>query len=402
MTANERFERELPELLADLYQVSAPDYRDSLVHQIAATRQRPGWAFPERWIPMRALELGRATRPLPWRTIGLVALLLLALAAAVIFAGSSKRLLPPPFGPAGNGQLVTAEAGDIYLISPDTGAKTLVIGGPGVDTEPRFSRDGTRIAYFRASDDGRSLWVADDRGAGARELSTVGLADISQIEWSPDGTSILLTTTVDGVTSPAIVPTDGSAARVLDPDMPIEAPIWLPNGDVLFRGIPPTGFGLFSMGQDGSGLRTVVPATGINEWDALFFGPSPDGTQIAYQWRDGSGWMFIYLVPVAGGERHAITSVESVFASWSPDGKSIAFFSDDGPYVVRADGTGQRRLTDSPPPSWTRWTPDGSRLLYMEDGATDQVLLDPMGGAAIKAPWTGMELPDWQRLAPPR
>jgi hypothetical protein len=151
MTAEQRFDRELPEILADLYPVSAPDYRNDLVQQIAATRQRPAWALPERWIPMTAIALGRSVRPVPWRTIGLVALLLLSIVAAAIIAGSQRRL-PPPFGPAANGNLVVAEDGDIFLIDSATGAKTLASGGPETDIEPVFSRDGTRIAFFREAD----------------------------------------------------------------------------------------------------------------------------------------------------------------------------------------------------------------------------------------------------------
>jgi len=90
MTAEQRFELELPDILADLYPLSAPEYRDELVQQIAATRQRPAWALPERWIPMTALALGRSVRPLPWRTIGVVALLVLAIVAIAIVAGSQR------------------------------------------------------------------------------------------------------------------------------------------------------------------------------------------------------------------------------------------------------------------------------------------------------------------------
>ena len=48
MTTAQRFEHELPELLADLYVGGMPDYRDDLLRRTGATRQRPAWSFPLR------------------------------------------------------------------------------------------------------------------------------------------------------------------------------------------------------------------------------------------------------------------------------------------------------------------------------------------------------------------
>jgi len=402
MTAEQRFERELPDLLADLYPVSAPDYRDDLVRQIAATRQRPAWAPPERWIPVNVLVRIRPVRALPWRTIGVVALLLIALAAVAIIAGSRPRQLPAPFGPADNGQLVVSEGGDVFLIDSGTGKKTLAIGGATWDVEPIFSRDGTRIAFFRETNGVRGLWLADGRGVILRELSTAGLVAVSQIEWSPDGASILVTSLVGAKAAPAIVPTDGSAAHIVALDMPAESPIWLPNGEILFRGVQSTGFGLFAIRPDGTVPRTVVPAKGTQEFDALFYAPSPDGSAIAYQWRETSAAkQRIYVVPTAGGTPRGITSVESVGPIWSPDGTWIAFWSVDGTYVVRADGTApERRLM--PMTGAKRWTPDGGRLLFFGEGASDQLLLNPIDGSRQTAPWSAVRdsFPDWQRLGP--
>ena len=95
MTSRSRFEQELPDLLADLLIEPIPYYRDSLVQQTAHMRQRPAWTLPERWIPMSVITLGRMTgRTVPWRTVGLLALLaaLLALAALVPIAWSRGKV----------------------------------------------------------------------------------------------------------------------------------------------------------------------------------------------------------------------------------------------------------------------------------------------------------------------
>ena len=403
MTSDRRFEHDLPDLLGDLYLGPTPDYRDDILRLVARTPQRPAWAFPERWLPMSAVTLARqALQPLPWRSIGLLAMIsLLLVAVLALYAGSQERRLPAPFGPAANGSLVVDEGGDIFLIDPDTGTKAIVFGGLESDTAPIFSRDGTQMAFIRESDGVRSLWIADDRGGGARALSTDGLVDFSQIEWAPDGKSILLSTGADSNGAPAIVPTDGRAAYLIETGMSSENPLWLPgSGEILFRGQKPSGFGVFAIRPDGTGIRAIVPATGAPEWDALFFAPSPDGSQIAYQWRDGDGFQKIYVIPATGGTPRAITSVESVGAYWSPDGTWIAFLGEDGTYVVRADGTApERRLatTARAGAGSLRWAPDGSRLVVAT--GQQQLWFDPVGGAGEVAPWTTVELPDWQRLA---
>ena len=100
MTVDQRFERTLPDVLADLYLGPTPDYRDDLLSQTARTSQRPAWTFPERWIPMADLASRPAYIPrVSWRTIA-VALVILALliAGTVVFVGSRQPRLPLPSG----------------------------------------------------------------------------------------------------------------------------------------------------------------------------------------------------------------------------------------------------------------------------------------------------------------
>lgn len=182
--------------------------------------------------------------------------------------------------------------------------------------------------------------------------------------------------------------------------MMAESPIWLTSGqEILFRGTSPTGFGLFAIRPDGTDIRPIVPATGTSEWDALFFGVSPDGSQIAYQWRPtATAAMLLYVVPTSGGTPRPITSIESVGVSWSPDSTWISFWGNTSQYIVRADGTAPERQV-VPERGDIRWAPDGSRLLYVSENATNPVLLDPLDGTQETAPWSSTAFPDWQRLA---
>jgi len=55
MTAFDRLPVELPDLLTDLAAPRIPDYVDEVPAVTAATRQRPRWTFPERWLPMAVI-----------------------------------------------------------------------------------------------------------------------------------------------------------------------------------------------------------------------------------------------------------------------------------------------------------------------------------------------------------
>lgn len=404
MTSDQRFERDLPDLLIDAYVRQTPDYRDDIVQLVARTPQRPAWMFPERWIPMTMITLvQRAKPPLPWRTIGLLAMIALLLAAGVaLLAGSQPRPLPAPFGPAGNGALVVDEGGDIFLIDPGTGAKTLAIGGAGVDSQARFSRDGTSLAFYRDKGGEGTLWIADNLGRSPRELSTAGLSAPTDIIWAPDGRSILVNGVHGSESVMAVVPTDGRAPRIIDVGMSAESPTWLPpsGAEIAFRAVGPDGFGLSAVRSDGSGVvRSIVPATGQGNFDVLFIAPSPDGREIAYQWRDDDGTQKIYVVATSGGTPQPITTIESVLPMWSPDGAWIAFFSGNGlTYVVPADGSAGQVLVSPREQSGFGWTPDGKRLAIVDEVGKAQ-LIDPLGGPPVEARWSSAEMPDWQRLA---
>ena len=117
MTAFDRSARltaELPNILADIAAARLPDYTDDVLAITAATRQRPRWTFPERWLPMTVVAHQPVLAPrLPWRAIG-VFLIVVALLAAALFAVGSRHHVPAPFGPARNGAIVFGN-GDIYV-----------------------------------------------------------------------------------------------------------------------------------------------------------------------------------------------------------------------------------------------------------------------------------------------
>jgi hypothetical protein len=108
MTTEQRLERDLPSYLGDIAMGPYPEYIDDVLSITANRRQRPGWTFPERWLPMDIATTKVPATRMPWRQLGVLALLLILVAGALaVYVGSQQQTdpLPPAFGPAANGNI---------------------------------------------------------------------------------------------------------------------------------------------------------------------------------------------------------------------------------------------------------------------------------------------------------
>jgi len=121
------------------------------------------------------------------------------------------------------------------------------------------------------------------------------------------------------------------------------------------------------------------------EWKNAFSPKiSPDGKRVVYEvqkanWEDNAFDRNLWIVDVATGESHALTSAKksSINAAWSPDGKWITFLSDrpgqikDTPegkkqlYVISADGGEAQQITKTENDvNAFDWAPDSRRIAF--------------------------------------
>jgi Tol biopolymer transport system component len=136
--------------------------------------------------------------------------------------------------------------------------------------------------------------------------------------------------------------------------------------------------------RDGTAFKVVTDGSanfGFPSW-------SPGGDQIVYR-ASGKENRGLFIITLATGEVRALTpgSSHDNFPSWSPNGDRIAFTSyRDGDYeiyTVKPDGTDVRRLTHSPGnDAHSAWSPDGEWIAFasVRKGFTDEAALHPLNG----------------------
>lgn len=147
-------------------------------------------------------------------------------------------------------------------------------------------------------------------------------------------------------------------------------PTWSPDGkEIAFAKNRECGTQITVISLGDGRLRTVSKGYGVlPDW-------SPDGRTILYRSRDGFS-----VVPVQGGNSRLLRSDDGYMgASWSPDGKRIAFVHGLDPYqadsggityrstmyTMKPDGSDVLRvLGHSCNPRTPQWSPDGKYLLF--------------------------------------
>ena len=102
----------------------------------------------------------------------------------------------------------------------------------------------------------------------------------------------------------------------------------------------------------------------------------------------------LWVVSADGTSRRQLTDqllVTTAFWYWSPDGTRIGYLA-DGLWVADADGTNRRQLSDQEI-SRALWSPDSTRIAYVADGlwvvnadGTNRIQLAEEGGFPIWAP----------------
>jgi Tol biopolymer transport system component len=201
---------------------------------------------------------------------------------------------------------------------------------------PRFSPDGRRVAYgaFGAGRATSDLWVTDI-DAGSTQRLTDDDADSNDPQWSPDGATIAYSFSAPGGKDVATRRLAGGAARVVASRPGTQFPSdWLRDGTSLI--VTDDGsrrHDIIVQPTDGSGARPYA-ATFADETAARV---SPDGRWIAYT-SDESGQPEVYLDSYPHPRQRVLVSRGGgVHPVWRGDGRELYYWRNDAVVAVHLD-----------------------------------------------------------------
>ena len=411
---------------------------DGLEAILAGTRsvsQRPAWTFPSRWLPA-ALGGGPGIRPLPVAIL-LVLAALIAVIAFAIGVGTQHRL-PPPFGLARNGAIAydTGNGGHAYVTDAN-GLDPRQLPGDGIERQPTFSPDGTRLVYYsrpptsapQTSDPrGRAfhIFVANADGSNAHPIldgMTFRLDVFTPPSWSPDSRSIAFRSDADSIDQIWVVDVDGPAPRspITRGTATRSVPAWSPDGKwiayVESRLSVPAVNALVVARPDGSGRVVLHQQQSVSPEEASFGESlrwSPDSRSIAYaRGRDpanpdeSDGPHYLAVATLEGDEAVVYTDVSGWlhFPTWSLDGRLLYFTVGEMSNVIRVHDlvTGADSILgtcEAAIPGPLQLAPNGEQLVEACPGAPK------LGATSSGKSDDGLALPanagriDIQRLAP--
>jgi dipeptidyl aminopeptidase/acylaminoacyl peptidase len=269
---------------------------------------------------------------------------------------------------------------NIWVVDVDGGAPRRFTAGPRRDLEPRWSPDGTRLAFLseRAPREKLQLYVMPADGGEPTTLTALDNG-VASVAWSPDGLRLAFVSPVGGQREPQsederrksrparvitslkyrlngegfvydrrphvfVVALDGTApAQLTDGDFIDADPAWAPDGQSI----------VFVSARhaerdedDASDLWRVSLKGGTPQPLTTTAGPvllpafSPDGRSIAYLARPGRNAfgrnIRVFTIPSTGGDAACLTSALDrscgalhVRPLWSPDGRSMLVAVED-------------------------------------------------------------------------
>jgi Tol biopolymer transport system component len=293
-------------------------------------------------------------------------------AAHATYPGSPGVII---FGAFGEGQA------DLWSSDPDgSGLSRLTNTADVVDICPAVSGDGRRVASCRNAGDGFEIWTSDVGGGNDRQLTDLG-GWATFPDWNPQGNRIVFS--------------------------------WAPTPESLSN--------LYVVHARSGKVKPLLVEDGYAHENPVY---SPDGRSVLYvreRWElDEEGFPYpvegqLWLVDLSTGTQHQLTfddTIKGQTPDWSPDGTRIAYAAggDGDIWIMNADGTDQRNLTNTPDATefGTAFSPDGRWIAFtglggpVPDGERYVQVMRTDGSErriVVETPGLRQAVPAWQPVS---
>jgi Tol biopolymer transport system component len=195
-----------------------------------------------------------------------------------------------------------------------------------------YSPDGKKIAFDSDRSGSEEMWVCDEDGSNAIQLTHVGKNDIGTAKWSPDSSRLAFDTSVEGHPEVYLINTSGGNPRRLTSSSGSENPSWSKDGRWIY------------FNSVGGGIQRILAEGGpavVLGIDKTLSGPveSLDGKFI-YLFGNGTDATNrgLWRVPVEGGESKQILDSLGFFDPYAVVDDGIYFIPRPGPargYSIR-------------------------------------------------------------------
>ncbi len=244
---------------------------------------------------------------------------------------------------------------------------------PRIFERVRCSPDGKRLAIHIAGGN-EDIWIYEMQRGTLTRLTAGG--DNETPIWTPESNRVTYVRSVGGTSSLFWRPADGSgtAEVLLTSEHKVWPSSWSPDGRILvFTEIhPSTGRDILALPIEGERKPVPFLKTPFNEDQAAF---SPDGKWIAYI-SDESGQLEVYARPFPGpGSKMQISTEGGIWPLWIPDGRELVYLNGNKMMVVSIKtepefSAGKPKILFEVPLAWFPFgiTPDGQRFIMIEAG----------------------------------